>query len=87
MYNFQTISNIIGAIIALYVGIVGVFFNKWGTEFNACGFEWMYRKTKWSVFKLQAEGTRSLPMRIFIFIIGTAALIIGVTTLLSNIYI
>jgi hypothetical protein len=87
MHNFENIYNIGAAIIAIYVGIVGVFFNKWGTELNARGFEWMYKKTNFSIFKLQAEGTRKLSMRIFLFVIGIAALIFGILTLLKNIYI
>jgi hypothetical protein len=87
MYNFENIWNIIIAIVAIYVGIVGIFFNKWGTNLNARGFEWMYKKTNFSIFKLQAEGTRRLSMRIFMFILGIVALIFGVYTLLNNIFI
>jgi hypothetical protein len=87
MYNFENIYNIIGGIIGIYVGIVGVFFNKWGTEFNARGFEWMYKKTNLSIFKLQAEGTSKFPMRVFMFILGIVFLVFGVITLLNNIFI
>jgi len=87
MYNIENIYNIIGSIIAIYVGIVGVFFNRWGTELNARGFEWMYKKTNFSVFKLQAEGTRKLPMRVFMFILGIIAFVFGIFTLLNNIFI
>lgn len=87
MYNFQNIYDIVGAIIAIYVGVTAVFFNKWATNLNARGFEWMYKKTNLSIFKLQAEGTRKFPMRIFLFILGAVFLVTGIITLLNNIFI
>ena len=84
MDTFLRVYNIIGSLIAIYVGIVGVFFNKWGIEFNARGFEWMYKKTNFFVFKLQAEGMRKPFMKVFLFIIGITALILGIITLIQN---
>ncbi len=87
MYNIENIWNIIVGVIAIYVGVVSVFFNRWGTEFNARGFEWIYKKTNISIFKFQSEGIRKMPMRVFMFVLGLIFLAFGIMTLLKNILI
>lgn len=73
--------EIVWSLVALYVGIFGIFFTQTFIEKNARAFEKLHRKTGISIFKKQAEGTRAPFNRFFTRIVCGFFLIFGILAL------
>jgi hypothetical protein len=73
-------------ITSLYIGIFGTVFRRQYIEMCAKAFEFLYNKTGFFVFKIQADGMRKPYMKILIPIIATIILIVGITDFISNIW-
>lgn len=66
------------------VGIVSIFFRKWGIKHNVKGFQSLYEKTGFPLFRRQAEEMGKPYMNILTLVIGVLLLAIGLAVLTKN---
>lgn len=80
------ISQIIDFIITIYIGIMGIFFNKWSVSFTKKSFDYLYVKTNLSLFKKMADESAKPYMRILFFGAGVLGFILAGCFIAQNIF-
>jgi hypothetical protein len=83
--TFYYIYMIVWSILAMGVGIAGIFFRKWVIDFNARGFLRWYKITNFSLFKWQAEKMRKPYMNILTLFVSIMFFVLGILILINTI--
>ena len=77
------IFEVIWAIGAIALGSVAVFGTDWYVSHTIKWANWLYEKTKFPFYKLQAQETGKSYVRISFKLIGLVMIVLGVTLLLG----
>ena len=76
--------NVLWSLVAIGMGsFIAIYTNRFIADCKRY-FEWLYRKTGFPLFKLQADSTQKPYMRVFYRFFGIMFAVIGATLLLHN---
>ena len=80
---FGAVFLFVWSIIAMAIGLFGLFFRERAAKLNVLGFQRMYKLTHFPVFKWQAEQAQEEDQSFLIFTVSLFLSIAGIVTFLS----
>lgn len=83
MNPIGTIYLLFWSVLAICLGLVGIFNRKWIINSNIAILLFLYRFSNFSLFKKQAEGMKEDYMQIMVVLLGIIFTIVGVIELLK----
>ena len=85
MDNFARFYYILWSVVAMGVGIRGLFFRKKTIKFMARSYMQLYRKTNFYPFKRMSEEFNKSYMDLLVQLLGFSGIVLGILLLLQNI--